>query len=354
MKDYIPFDQSPAQPQSISESPALSPKLIPPSPRSSTLDTKETTVDSLRSKSYREVMISKDLDEHSAATAVLTKLAETTGSAKLRQFNECCTSANFAIEPETRKIRITANHCHNRWCIICQKPRFFTVSERIEEWLKTTARPTFITLTLKHSAAPLLFQLKSLTGAFRNFRFHKQIRAALSGGVWFLQITYNAARKEWHPHLHIAADCKYIAKRDLSEAWKKASGGSYIVDIKAIRDTSEVAKYVARYVSRPARLQDLTIEQGCEMVSSLQGKRTFGAFGSAKGINFRPPELDKRFRPRKLLPWSAMMNLASHLPIAALVISCWRTGIVLPKTEQIDKEIEIMLDLGESVHIETG
>jgi hypothetical protein len=110
------------------------------------------------------------------------------------------------------------------------------------EWLPTVTAPKFITLTLKHSPAPLSHQISTLYGCFRKLRKTKLLTKTVRGGIWFFQVKQSAADYLWHPHLHIVVDSPYIPKHQLSRAWLSITKTSQIVDIRQITNRYQVDK----------------------------------------------------------------------------------------------------------------
>jgi len=65
------------------------------------------------------------------------------------------------------------------------------------------------------------------------------------------------ATKTGYPHLHIVARSPYIPQPWLSKRWAKLTG-SYIVDIRTIRDSRTAAKYVSKYIAKsPHHFQNI-------------------------------------------------------------------------------------------------
>jgi len=105
------------------------------------------------------------------------------------------------------------------------------------------------------------------------------------GGVAFLEIKWFKGTKCWHPHLHILTEGKYIAKQALSNAWRKATDGSFIVDVKKIRNADSAVGYVVKYASKP---HDPSIfrdpDRLDEAVLALKGRRLCLTYGTWRGI----------------------------------------------------------------------
>ena len=72
--------------------------------------------------------------------------------------------------------------------------------------------------------------------------------------------------KRGAPHLHILLTSPFISQRTLSRHWKESSGNP-IVDVRRIRHTTEIAKYLTNYLTKqsymPPRKRKWTASRGC-------------------------------------------------------------------------------------------
>jgi hypothetical protein len=186
---------------------------------------------------------------------------------------------------ETGKYRIVADGCKQRFCPRCSRIFSRRCKDRIDAWTQTldtthTERLKMLTLTMKHSKAPLVQQLQNLRRSFRKLRQRSLFKRSMSSGIGVIQVTYNAASDEWHPHLHVLVYGSYIPVGKLSQAWKHASHGSTVVDIRQVRETSKVIDYITRYISRPIDFDEAPPpERLREFVRTLKGARMLIAFG---------------------------------------------------------------------------
>jgi hypothetical protein len=143
----------------------------------------------------------------------------------------------------------------------------------------------FITLTLQHSDTPLADQIKHLYHSFSRLRAMKCWTSTQRGGSCSLEVKWKFENRRWHPHLHIISHGTYLDKHDLSNAWKKATGGSYIVDIRVLKDAKEAAFYVGKYVSKGTNAEvwsDPDANQ--EWITATKGLRTCLTWGDWRGI----------------------------------------------------------------------
>jgi hypothetical protein len=257
------------------------------------LDSIETTKQKLIPATYREHLDVTHWPEVLKVEQLYAYIDERDNSKKLQRFQECRTVATLYRDRETHKLLIAANQCKLRWCPYCQQTRSYRVKEQTAEWLKTVSKPRFITLTLKHSRAPLNLQLHHLYEAFKEFRRLKATREHIRGGLWFLEIKYNIDREEYHPHLHLLVEGKFWPKESVSKAWQKASKTSFVADIRSIHNNEKAIEYVAKYAAKGAEITLYPHNIQVEIYDCLDGKRSCGTWGSArvirltqKGINY--------------------------------------------------------------------
>ncbi len=250
----------------------------------SLLDTQETTCKIVQD--YRQRLFDRVRPEFDATIDLYSRVDSIQGTDYLNRLMSCRSQAWFLVHRETGHVKIASNACRLRWCPVCARGKVFRISENVTRWLNSVRGPKFLTLTLKHSYDPLSVQVNRLYSSFLRLRRNTTVRKSIRGGVWFFQITYNADRNQWHPHLHVAIDSGYIAQSFLSSLWNRITGDSIIVDIRTIKDKSDAAKYIGRYVARPMNIQSLNSDSRLELFLSLEGRRFYGAFGNARGYRF--------------------------------------------------------------------
>ena len=63
------------------------------------------------------------------------------GKTRAETLSCCRTMAWFVRNSVTGKVRVSANHCHLRWCPLCAAAKKTFVAAEIREWLKFAAYP---------------------------------------------------------------------------------------------------------------------------------------------------------------------------------------------------------------------
>lgn len=307
------------------------------------LDTQETNVIRSFPDNYRTYKARFQTDELHATITLFENPDMSFAERSLLALKSCSSNAWFVRHSETGEVRVHSAKCRQRWCPICAQTLANWRTMALLDYVNTLDRPKFITLTLKHTKAPLRQQIDSLYDSFKKLRKVKLMKQTIRGGVWFFQVKQSHSDRLWHPHLHIVADSTYIPKDQLSRAWLAITRTSKIVDIQAIKDPAQTAKYVARYSARPANLGGLTLHRRVELVRSMAGRRLVGTWGSARDVQLKPPPSDDRDKWINLGNWALVMNCQTVSAVARSILRAWTTATPLPQDCTL-VSIEVQLD----------
>lgn len=280
------------------------------------LDGIETSAHQSIPSTFHEYERSRNEPEFLQTFTVLHSLYQYRHPEMLQRLSACGSNASFFYDENTGKIVVRANHCHIRWCPSCAEKRSSQITGKVFDWLSAIEHPAFITLTLSHRLGETITDgIRRLYQAFRHFRRLQNCKNSISGGIWFFQLT-KSADGAWHNHLHIAADCEWYDKQELSDDWKTSTGDSYIVDIRRIADKAKTSKYIARYAARPCKLSQFDIETAQQIVIGFKNQRLVGKWGSARQLKFADDDKIDDASP-SLIPlgsWRAMRRaIASGL-----------------------------------------
>lgn len=204
------------------------------------------------------------------------------------RFERCGSAAWVYYSASRREYRVRADYCNCRFCPVCGPRNAKRLASRIAAALGRI-QPNewkFITLTLKHSNAPLADQLDWLRSSFRRLRQRRLWRHKVTGGYAFLEVTWNTQDRQWHPHMHVLARCKFIPQRELAALWYEVSKGSMIVDIRVVRSAKGAAFYVTKYAGKTPDLTSVQdLERALDYLDATRRSRLYIAFGDVK----RPP-----------------------------------------------------------------
>jgi hypothetical protein len=292
----------------------------------SQLDSIETTADNRLPSCYNEQRFSKHLVELEAVKQMYSAVDKAKGSRHVQNLEECRKYAWFAANEKTGQVRVIANACHQRWCPVCADAKRMSIKESVSAWIKSVKRPKFLTLTVAHTSNPLDSQIEDLYRAFRLLRKRTKILEKIRGGVWFFQCKLSKNGQQWHPHLHIALDSDFIDKRLLSLEWFEATGNSYIIDIRAIKDPRKVAEYVSRYCAKPCSMSDFTENHRLEVATVLHGKRLCGTFGTGAQCHLKTGKCENIAEWHRLGNWTDIIINRYNDSRWQAVIKAWATG----------------------------
>ena len=203
----------------------------------------------------------------------------------LSRFDLCGSEPWVAIdENDSSRFAIVTNHCHSRWCVPCARERSTRIVGNLRLQLNQgTIR--FLTLTLKHSDAPLSKQIDRLYASFRKLRRAAFWSAAVEGGAAVLEIGHSWKDDRWHPHLHCLLQGKYLRHADLKAEWWRITGDSNIVDIRPCQTADNAARYITKYITKPIPNTIINKpEPLAELLSACHGRRLVLTWGSWRGL----------------------------------------------------------------------
>lgn len=205
-------------------------------------------------------------------------------SKRLSRFRDCGNASwVFASRTEPGKYKVCCDSCRDRWCRSCQRDRSRIIATNLRKRLEGS-KIKLVTLTLRHRDQPLRSQIDRLLDCFRTLRRKPLWAAAVLGGVAFVEVTWNAATRRWHPHLHILCTGSYLPQPLLSGLWSQITGGSFICDVRAVTDLDKVAAYVVKYASKPMNTAIYRDQRALrEAVDALQGRHLCITFGEFRG-----------------------------------------------------------------------
>lgn len=239
------------------------------------------------------------------------------------RLDDCSRRAWFYRNTVTSEVRVAASRCNLRWCPICSNARRRCISESIGDWLLSKKGKKFITLTLKNSSEPLAGQIDLLYTYFKYLRKKRLWKDNVRGGVWFFQVTLNSSTNEWHPHIHILVDSKYIDQSELSDLWLQITKNSMVVDIRQVKSDMKAADYVARYGSRPALLADKGEIGAVEIINALHHRRIIGTFGNGRGLQLTPQPPENPTLWERVGSWFEIRFLFDKSETARLIYTAW-------------------------------
>lgn len=197
---------------------------------------------------------------------------------------DCCSSAMFAVNTEGR-IVVCEQRCRSRICFRCAKIRAKSLMARIHSLTtKHVDSPAFLTLTVRSTDAPLKEQLLFLTQAFRKLRRSEDWKAHVQGGIFVIEVTWSATRRQWHPHIHAVIDLKYWDQRQALTCWERAVGDHAGFHVKRIPSRLALARYVSSYVAKGSSVAMLPSHRLGEWAEETHGLRLAQTFGSLHGI----------------------------------------------------------------------
>lgn len=296
---------------------------------STSVHTEETTGRISAHQSYQSFRRSSCADEFTSAESMYLNLDERDELQRVKQLRDCRKLSWFVRNVETGHVHVASNACRLRWCPICSRAKSMYITHAVKPWIASLRTARFLTLTLKHSNAPLSAQIGKLYADFRKLRKDTQFKKLCSGGVWFFQIKLISESQQWHPHIHCILSGKYIAHEWLSKKWLQITNSSSIVDIRMVRDPDKAAVEVARYAASPAQLSVLDSDQRIEVFDSMHRRRMCGTWGLGKSVSLSPPRSVEAGKFEDLGSYAVVVGLSDADPTARKIFLAWVNNTTL-------------------------
>lgn len=228
----------------------------------------------------------------------------------------CGRNAWVEYHAARNEYRCVAPCCKLRVCPRCAK-LVARRSTQVAHAIVTNTKPLanhawkLLTLTVCHTSAPLAHQLDAIVAAFRRLRQRALWKHHVSHGIATVQITYNSASDQWHPHIHAVIFAKFTPQPALSKAWKEITKGSHIVDIRPAGSGEDACSYATRYITRPLEHDTDPPNESrlCEFAKAMMKRRMLIRFGNCDAeIAEEPP----------VTGWTVVASLAALVHDARL------------------------------------
>lgn len=240
---------------------------------------------------------------------------------RVRRFAACGAASYVEYNPEEGRHRVKGFFCGDRFCRPCSTAR----SARGRRAVLAVAEGVFlrfVTLTLRANSDPLDVSLSRLLKSFANLRSAKIWKDNVKGGVAVVEIKRGRGSGLWHVHLHALIHGRRVDQADLSYAWLRATGDSFRVDIRAVREKEKGAAYVCKYLGKGFDQSVLASPEDLrECVIALGGRRLLIPFGDWFG-RFGKPDAE----PQQ--GWKLVGGLHSIIA-AADAGQAWAQGVLL-------------------------
>lgn len=199
-------------------------------------------------------------------------------ASRLQSLKECADALCFLQDAEGKRRLKSANFCRIRVCPMCNWRRslklFSQVSAMTDAILaEKKVRFIFVTLTIQNVRGDVLRDtidqlnkaFKYITDKHQTFAPAQKLKENLLGYMKAEEITYNAERDDFHPHIHAILEVRptyfsgdgYIKQKDWTALWRAALGVDYdpLVDVRNIKGGT--AKAVAEVAKYPVKMDSI-------------------------------------------------------------------------------------------------
>lgn len=206
-----------------------------------------------------------------------------------------------------RKVEIA---CRRRWCPACA---WIVAQDRLRKYERaadTMKWPLFVTLTVRNTPDPEV--IRSLREWWGKMRRRKLVSQQVPGGISTIEVTEGEGG--WHPHLHILADCRWLAlhtpapawndsesvkrqkydhaRLELSALWSQVIGQEQASVLALRKPPGECLRYALKYAVKGQTLINSRLPIA-PLIRVLSKSRMLSAFGTMHGHPLNDPEEEK-------------------------------------------------------------
>lgn len=244
--------------------------LVPRSePSSLLLETRGVTSHPSQSVMWEREIVFKE--------SILAKLRGIKKGSLAGKMAECHTIETFKRCTGCRKLSKFFNRCELFFCPVCAPRLSRERKKAVEWWSKQISQPKHLVLTVRNTdslSKEYVQFLKAQLGKLRRSKVFK----AVKGGFYSLEVTNEG--RGWHVHFHLLIDAPWLCMPDVSQAWARLVGQDFaICKIKDCRGADYLAE-VTKYAVKGSELAKWDAETISNFITSFDGVRLFGVFGS--------------------------------------------------------------------------
>lgn len=197
--------------------------------------------------------------------------------------------------------------CKRRWCPACAT---LVMRERLRKYRRaaeTLRWPLFVTLTIANDPDPE--RIRMLRESWGRFRRRKIMADKVRGGISTIEVTEGEGG--WHPHLHILADCQWLAlhcpaphwsdskevirqkcdhaRLELSALWSQVVKQDQATVLATRREPGECLIYSLKYAVKGSDLIE-SRQPIAPLIRVLSKSRMLSAFGELHGLQLGEEE----------------------------------------------------------------
>lgn len=197
----------------------------------------------------------------------------------------CGRHAEVLKHKEKNTLKLNCFTCGKRTCPACRERHRARTAAALEAMLPERWRRhkwRFITLTMKADGKSLRERITRLQRSFRRLRQQQIWAQTQTGGRAVVEVKWNAHSENWHVHLHILSQGKFMAQKGLSAAWLQATGDSDNVDIREVKGRERAIRELCNYIGKAPKLKADMFSDGlmAEWYLGIKRRRMMIGFGT--------------------------------------------------------------------------
>ena len=208
-----------------------------------------------------------------------------------KQYKRALDCSSYILREDDR---YKSRFCSNRFCIVCNRIKTADLIDGYSEPLLSLPDLHFVTLTIQNIPSNELSRsIKAMIKKFQLIKDLSRKENLIFKGIRKLECTYNAQRKDYHPHFHIVISGEIEAKF-IMDHWLRLNKTAKMVaqDVKEADEGSlkELFKYFTKISTSKKADKSIYLTAINTIFREIRGIRIFQAFGIMKKKKVATPE----------------------------------------------------------------
>jgi hypothetical protein len=192
---------------------------------------------------------------------------------------------------------ITSLKCCDRFCEVCRHRDYLILKARYLPLIHEAENLSFLTLTVKNPSILQPVFIKKLQRDINKFRCSSYVRRHIHGGISVIECGHPSDRRNWNLHVHCLVSAHYIDQKIISKEWLKATGDSYVVDIRRVGSDERALNYLFKYIHKAPNVLTDRGDYHLDMLKSIynhafKGLRHVNAWGTLRPVCFKGADDD--------------------------------------------------------------
>lgn len=178
---------------------------------------------------------------------------------------------------ECGRVRFFAPTCNWRFCPRCGRKIAAERAAQVRLWAAQLRQPKHVVVTVRNTHAITRHYVRAFSKCLTLLR-RTRWPHPWQAGTWTIEVTNEG--RGFHVHAHLLVETRFIPAAQLARRWAGLVGQEFAIVKVTDARAEDYAREVAKYVVKPEQVTQWPPHEIRAVVTSFNGTRVFGVFGS--------------------------------------------------------------------------